>query len=494
MISRVNIKMPFIAILSFCISSSLFADMSVAPFGSGSTSGNTPIGLKRSGSDCKTKNCLEFVVKPSCFGTNLRAYSADTQMKDDEDVIVELNLQKEGKTDLVSIQYPATLTFDVGGVRRDCTINLGQDMTNASPKDIVCKKVGTSFETDTYTLLGWKSSTNPSCYANGGSMGLEYCNYAGIILQASKSGSDNLNCIYKFSGNSIDQTKISCLFENELEDKSSLVKVKLNGTLITNDIEKVGYINKVSTELSKTFNTVNSSPLVHHGKLLPIEKPEVSYEFFQLSSNGTKRAIANIVESAGFDEANGNRSFTMVVKHPGVEGFCGGFYSPLMLFFDEKVPAFSGVSLFPLYGVDKGSRVYWPEAYSPGYFLVDMKGDDKVKSYKQLFGKDQNHANGFDALKIHDSNKDNIIDSKDKAFASLKLWQDKNSNGLSDKGELFSLKDKGVQSIKLKYSSKNLTKFGNRARAREKSTFEFTSKGRTIAGKIYDIWLSPLEK
>ena len=489
-----KVKFATMMVLSIVLSLAAYADMTVAPHGSGSTSGQAPIGMKKSGSECKTKNCLEFVVKPSCFGTNLRAYPADTQMKEDEDVIVKIELKKGSNTDIVEIQYPATLTFDVGGVRRDCVIPSGQNMTNSSPKNINCKKVGSVDEYDSYTLLNWKGSQNPSCYANGGSMGVQYCNYAGVILDATSSVNPPINCLYKFSGTNIMNTMVSCLFENELVDKSSLVKVRLNGTAVENQIEKVGLINKVSAQVGKSFNTVPATSLIHHGQLLPIAKPSFSYEFFQVSDVGTRRSISGIVEDAGFVASNGNRSFNLVVKHPGVEGFCGGFYSPLMLFFDEKVPAFSGVSLFPLYGVDKGSRVYWPEAYSPGYFLVDMKGDDKVNSYKQLFGKDQNHANGFDALKIHDSNKDNIIDIKDKAFASLKLWQDKNSNGLSDKGELFSLKDKGVQSIKLKYSSKNLTKFGNRARAREKSTFEFTSKGRTIAGKIYDIWLSPLEK
>ena len=141
--------------LGLTLSSGLLADMTVAPFGSGSTSGQIPIGMKKSGSDCKTKNCLEFVVKPSCFGTNLRAYPAATQMKEDEDVIVRLELKKDNKVDIVEIQYPATLTFDVGGVRRDCIINPNQNMNNSSPKNMKCKKPGTVDQYDSYTLMGY---------------------------------------------------------------------------------------------------------------------------------------------------------------------------------------------------------------------------------------------------------------------------------------------------------------------------------------------------
>src|SRR5690606_2252721 len=33
---------------------------------------------------------------------------------------------------------------------------------------------------------------------------------------------------------------------------------------------------------------------------------------------------------------------------PGAAGFCGGYYSPLMVFFDDRRPVFSGKSRFPL--------------------------------------------------------------------------------------------------------------------------------------------------
>ena len=56
--------------------------------------------------------------------------------------------------------------------------------------------------------------------------------------------------------------------------------------------------------------------------------------------------------------------------------------------------------------------------------------------------------NGFESLKEFDSNNDDIIDEKDKEFTNLLLWQDKNSNGISETDELIKLSDK-VKSINL---------------------------------------------
>ena len=56
--------------------------------------------------------------------------------------------------------------------------------------------------------------------------------------------------------------------------------------------------------------------------------------------------------------------------------------------------------------------------------------------------------NGFETLKNYDSNNDGIIDSQDAEFDKLLLWQDKNSNGISETDELIKLSDK-VKSINL---------------------------------------------
>ena len=71
-----------------------------------------------------------------------------------------------------------------------------------------------------------------------------------------------------------------------------------------------------------------------------------------------------------------------------------------------------------------------------------------------------NAKNGFESLKEFDSNNDDIIDEKDKEFTNLLLWQDKNSNGISETDELIKLGDK-VKSINLNYTKNGNTEISS---------------------------------
>ncbi|VVM20787.1 hypothetical protein BSPWISOXPB_1859, partial [uncultured Gammaproteobacteria bacterium] len=64
-------------------------------------------------------------------------------------------------------------------------------------------------------------------------------------------------------------------------------------------------------------------------------------------------------------------------------------------------------------------------------------------------------ANGFEALKDLDSNNDGKIDNQDTNFNNLKIWQDKNSDGKLDEGELLSLAQAGVKSLNTNYNNSN---------------------------------------
>lgn len=174
-------------------------------------------------------------------------------------------------------------------------------------------------------------------------------------------------------------------------------------------------------------------------------------------------------------------------------GFCGGYYSPLMLFTDEKRPQFTAVSHFPLNPA--GSPVYWPEAGSPGALLVyDKAGNGKITKADQLFGGGglSGFENGFDALAALDKNRDNVIDAKDPVYKKLFLWKDKNANGVSEKGELTSLADAGIVSIDLKYQRRSIHEIAQRAELREESTYTYRTKdGKLRKGTVIDVWFAP---
>ena len=60
-----------------------------------------------------------------------------------------------------------------------------------------------------------------------------------------------------------------------------------------------------------------------------------------------------------------------------------------------------------------------------------------------------NAEHGFAALSDLDSNSDGIFDAKDHAFTQVQVWQDKNSDGISQEDELLNLEDIGLESINL---------------------------------------------
>lgn len=191
---------------------------------------------------------------------------------------------------------------------------------------------------------------------------------------------------------------------------------------------------------------------------------------------------------SNFKVSSDNSTVDVSVAFPGQTGFCGGYWSPLMVFFDEDRPLFTNISDFPL---NPGGRTSWVEPKSKGYFLVyDEKLNGNINSKDQLFGDSEKHKNGFEKLAEFDSNKDGWISFKDKKFKHLFLWNDQNGNGVSEKNELHAVKNK-LTKISLKYESGSLRPLGKSAEEREKSKFYFKKNGKTVAGDIIDIWLSP---
>ena len=95
-----------------------------------------------------------------------------------------------------------------------------------------------------------------------------------------------------------------------------------------------------------------------------------------------------------------------------------------------------------------------------GILVLDKNSNNTIDNGGELFGNfseilDEKEnkilaKNGFEALKFYDKNNDWLINSGDKIYNLLKIWQDKNSNGISEKDELKSLKDLKITEINLK--------------------------------------------
>lgn len=89
-------------------------------------------------------------------------------------------------------------------------------------------------------------------------------------------------------------------------------------------------------------------------------------------------------------------------------------------------------------------------------------------------------------------NGEGVIDAKDAIYTSLRLWIDKNHNGISEPEELFTLPQLDVVSINLKYQESGKTdEFGNRFRYQSTIVGSSHSIDRIIYDVFLVIWKTP---
>jgi hypothetical protein len=129
-------------------------------------------------------------------------------------------------------------------------------------------------------------------------------------------------------------------------------------------------------------------------------------------------------ESDGNGEGNGGD-----ISTPADENFS----SPLVLDLDKdgilSTPLFGSNVYFDSDGDGFRERTAWIDP-GDGLLAIDLDGDGKIKSAKELFGNYTPLGSGapatdaFEALLELDENGDGLIDAKDSAFADLRVWVD----------------------------------------------------------------------
>ncbi len=292
------------------------------------------------------------------------------------------------------------------------------------------------------------------------------------------------------------------------DDKDASVEVQFKGDLV------VPTADNSEQNLSITATGLSSSGLraTRAGNVVSMVIPDGIRVTESLSANGevTVKSQAHPVRSISFYQegvsggtymantgplsssttwalSSDHSSLEIRSAFPGQTGFCGGYFSPIMVFFGDERPQFTSVSRFPL-SPTKGS-IYWPEAGNWAILAMDRNGDGQISEKDELFGEDETRkiANGFDALAKLDSNKDRKMNAKDKNFGRLLLWRDANANGVSDPGELKSLAEEGLSEISLIYEKNIVTPVAARAELRERSTA--LVKGKSV--QVIDVWFGP---
>ena len=86
-----------------------------------------------------------------------------------------------------------------------------------------------------------------------------------------------------------------------------------------------------------------------------------------------------------------------------------------------------------------------------GFLVLDKNANGQVDDITELFSKFfvSGASTGMEALATLDVNGDCVLDGRDQDFSRLALWQDANSNGVTDSGELTNLAQRQIDHISL---------------------------------------------
>ena len=121
---------------------------------------------------------------------------------------------------------------------------------------------------------------------------------------------------------------------------------------------------------------------------------------------------------------------------------------------------------FDLAASGQAQTVGWV-APQDGLLVRDLNMNGLIDDGRELFGSSTRLSSGsvaqdgYQALKDLDSNADNVLDAQDTAFASLQVWVDVNSDGVTEAGELKSLGDLQIKSLDLQAKASQRTDQGN---------------------------------
>ena len=145
-------------------------------------------------------------------------------------------------------------------------------------------------------------------------------------------------------------------------------------------------------------------------------------------------------------------------------------HDPLVLDLDNDGLETTGIGGAPVLFDGDGDGVKTGTGWLKGddaFLALGKNGNGTIDNGNELFGVDtvlangQKAADGFAALADLDSNHDGLFSSLDAQFANVRLWRDRNQDGVSQADELQTLAQSGIVSLGLASTATHLALAGD---------------------------------
>ncbi|HEX8308953.1 MAG TPA: putative Ig domain-containing protein [Allosphingosinicella sp.] len=226
-------------------------------------------------------------------------------------------------------------------------------------------------------------------------------------------------------------------------------------------------INDIVLQVQNAAGTRNSRYSVQHSGYFPFEEqhPALYKAIIQYYDNQTNRLIVN------YEEMGGYGYFEINYAKPGgwmADGyyFSGNGYEmlnndeqstsylwPVVLDLSDRglSEAFSAQTVgFDLDGSGVKQSIRWLSS-GFGFLALDRDGDGIVSEHTDIsfVGDLPGAVSDLEGLAAFDSDKDGQLDSGDSKYGSFLVWQDLDSDGISEAGEMKSLAESGIAAISL---------------------------------------------
>lgn len=162
---------------------------------------------------------------------------------------------------------------------------------------------------------------------------------------------------------------------------------------------------------------------------------------------------------------------------------------PIVLDLDGSGAGKANITVrFDVTGDGKAEAVSWISA-GQAFLALDRDHSGKIESGAEIsFVQDLAGAKtDLEGLAAYDSNGDRVFNAQDQRFGEFLVWQDADSDGVSDAGELKSLAEAGIASIDLTID-KQIPAAGDRVLVYGTSTFTRTDGTTGTVGDVALTW------